>query len=331
MTSGYRTDSRETRFGRDGAPGTWRSQASEPIRGQPKSENRGRLRRQPLAGQGDLTIRFKAPTGRQETTAKVIDISGSGIGLELGQQLQVGQLLELEGFLKSALGQQAISRAARVRWCSPAQNGRYRAGLSYEEASRDGGSHAAFLDSEEDHYEVLQLSPNADSETIQRVFRILAQRYHPDNQETGNGDIFRKIRVSYDVLIDPDMRSGYDLRRNAHRQDRLRIFKNWQSCTGMEAEKRKRQGILALLYAQRVSNPHQPGIGIRELEDLLACPREHLEFSLWFLKERKYVTRSDNNLHAITCEGVEAVEREGLTAPESTRPRLAAPLEPHTM
>src|ERR1035438_5320332 len=185
MTSGYRTASRETRFGRDGAPGTWRSQASEPIRGQPKSENRGRLRRQPLAGQADLTIRFKAPTGRQETTAKVIDISGSGIGLELGQQLQVGQLLELEGFLKSALGQQAISRAARVRWCSPAQNGRYRAGLSYEEASRDGGSHAAFLDSEEDHYEVLQLSPNADLETIQRVFRILAQRYRSEERRVG--------------------------------------------------------------------------------------------------------------------------------------------------
>ena len=30
-----------------------------------------------------------------------------------------------------------------------------------------------------DHYEVLQISPNADAETVQRVYRMLAQRYHP--------------------------------------------------------------------------------------------------------------------------------------------------------
>ncbi|MEO7964396.1 MAG: J domain-containing protein, partial [Gemmatimonadaceae bacterium] len=32
-----------------------------------------------------------------------------------------------------------------------------------------------------DHYETLQVSPRADQETIERVFRHLAKRYHPDN------------------------------------------------------------------------------------------------------------------------------------------------------
>jgi curved DNA-binding protein CbpA len=36
-----------------------------------------------------------------------------------------------------------------------------------------------------DHYEVLEISPNANSETIERIFRYLASRYHPDNQDTG--------------------------------------------------------------------------------------------------------------------------------------------------
>ena len=45
-----------------------------------------------------------------------------------------------------------------------------------------------------DYYEVLQISPNAEPETIQRVYRLLAQRYHPDNQDTGNANYFRIIR-----------------------------------------------------------------------------------------------------------------------------------------
>jgi curved DNA-binding protein len=44
-----------------------------------------------------------------------------------------------------------------------------------------------------DHYETLQISPNADVDTIQRVFRMLAQRFHPDNAETGNADRFRAL------------------------------------------------------------------------------------------------------------------------------------------
>ena len=36
-----------------------------------------------------------------------------------------------------------------------------------------------------DYYETLQISPNADPDTIHRVYRLLAQRFHPDTQETG--------------------------------------------------------------------------------------------------------------------------------------------------
>ena len=42
-----------------------------------------------------------------------------------------------------------------------------------------------------DYYEVLQISSNAEPETIQRIFRMLAQRYHPDNKDTGDDRRFR--------------------------------------------------------------------------------------------------------------------------------------------
>ena len=41
-----------------------------------------------------------------------------------------------------------------------------------------------------DHYEVLQVSHRADLQTIQRVYRHLAKRYHPDNSESwGHGTL----------------------------------------------------------------------------------------------------------------------------------------------
>nr|WP_246767912.1 DnaJ domain-containing protein [Bradyrhizobium sp. CCBAU 53340] len=33
-------------------------------------------------------------------------------------------------------------------------------------------------------YETLEISPNANSGTIERMFHYLAQRYHPDNRKT---------------------------------------------------------------------------------------------------------------------------------------------------
>jgi curved DNA-binding protein CbpA len=48
-----------------------------------------------------------------------------------------------------------------------------------------------------DHYEVLEISPNANSETIERIFRYLASRYHPDNQDTGD---LSRLRHPFDAF-----------------------------------------------------------------------------------------------------------------------------------
>jgi hypothetical protein len=172
---------------------------------------------------------------------------------------------------------------------------------------------------------LLQVSSNAEPETIQRVFRLLAQRYHPDNPETGNAGLFREVRAAYEVLINPEERAAYDAKLNQSRKTRLKIFQSWESSRGVEAEKRKRQGILALLYGKRMMEPEHPAVSLRELEDMLGCPREHLAFSLWFLKERNLVTRSDNNKYAITWEGTEEIEREESQPAEPLSvPRLPA-------
>lgn len=159
-----------------------------------------------------------------------------------------------------------------------------------------------------DFYETLQISPNADPDTIHRVYRILAQRYHPDNQETGDTATFRIMSDAYRELSDPELRAAYDVRHREERRLTWKIFDQTNSTQGMEAERRKRQGVLSLLYRKRAAQPDQPFVTLKEFEDVLGVPREHLEFTLWYLKEGQYVQRSDNGRHSITLKGVDLTE-----------------------
>jgi DnaJ-class molecular chaperone len=72
-------------------------------------------------------------------------------------------------------------------------------------------------DTEVDYYEVLQISANAEPETVHRVYRLLAQRFHPDNIETGDEGKFHALSEAYQVISDPERRARYDV---AHQQQR---------------------------------------------------------------------------------------------------------------
>ncbi len=160
-----------------------------------------------------------------------------------------------------------------------------------------------------DHYEVLQISPNADQETIHRVYRIQAQRFHPDNLETGDAQAFRRVSDAYQVLSDPPRRNAYDAEhRHARRRSARDLFEQTSATQGIDVERLKRQEILILLYKQRLAHPEQPSMSLRDLEEILAIPRQQLEFSLWFLKEGGQLARTDSAKHTITMKGAEWVE-----------------------
>jgi curved DNA-binding protein len=168
-----------------------------------------------------------------------------------------------------------------------------------------------FGSAEPDYYEVLQLSPNADPDTVHRLFRVLAQRFHPDNRETGDAGTFKSLVRAYEVLVDPARRAAYDAQRPAQQAKRWRIFDNAHSAEGAEAEKRKRHGILSLLYLRRATEPHVPQMALIEFEQLLGCPREHLEFALCVLREDAWIDRTDNGRFSITAKGVHEAESLG--------------------
>ncbi|MER9455181.1 J domain-containing protein, partial [Mesorhizobium sp. M0478] len=61
-----------------------------------------------------------------------------------------------------------------------------------------------------------------------------------------------------------------------------------------------------------------PGIGDVEIERLLGCPPEHLEFHLWYMKAKGWIARIENGTIAITVEGVDRADSE-LRRDTSTR------------
>ncbi|MET0976324.1 MAG: DnaJ domain-containing protein, partial [Leifsonia sp.] len=62
-----------------------------------------------------------------------------------------------------------------------------------------------------DAYQVLGVSRDADPSEIQRAYRRLARKLHPDvNKDPGAEDGFKELAEAYDVLSDPDQRTRYD-------------------------------------------------------------------------------------------------------------------------
>jgi curved DNA-binding protein CbpA len=160
-----------------------------------------------------------------------------------------------------------------------------------------------------DYYELLQISPNADPDTVTRVFRLLARRYHPDQPDTGNEDRFREILAAYAVLHDPEKRAHYDVNHMGLRKERWRFVADGAPDAGdFAAEQQVRLVVLEILYARRRAEPHKPGMSILDLAELMGQPFEHLEFSSWYLVQKKFVMRNDQSQLQITVDGVDYLE-----------------------
>ena len=85
--------------------------------------------------------------------------------------------------------------------------------------------------------------------------------------------------------------------------------------------------LLEALYTRRRMEPQSPAIWMGDLEALTGRPREHLEFTVWFLSQKKFLTKDDNARLQITADGVEHLEQNyraqvhqrRLQAPSETR------------
>jgi hypothetical protein len=281
-----------------------------------------------------VRVRLKDQTGNARwATAYLRDLTEEGIGLSLMTPLEAGSMVVLRGSFGD--GRNDVQVQADVKWCVEEAGGVYQVGLELmngqsararnerREAEPPRSDTTPFTGDAElmDCYEIMQLSPKATADTIHRVHRILAQRYHPDAPDTGNSEMFIRVTAAARILSDPEQRAKYDAQYHAKQRLQWKIFDQAEASLGPEAERAKRKGILGLLYTKAVHDVERGTMTAIDFEDILGCPREHLQAALWYLKGKGFIQRSDNGRYSITVAGFDEMESQSFM-PEPSHQKL---------
>jgi hypothetical protein len=231
--------------------------------------------------------------------ARGMDLSRSGVGFRCAAELPVGTTV----FVQAAGGSPA--GYGTVRHCV-FTGADYTIGLEFQEETK--GAFSSHIDDGTDYYEFLQISPKAEQATIQRIYRFLAGRYHPDNPETGDAEKFLLLKQAFEVLSDPKRRAAYDLSRPLQEPEPSPAFESIDYMDGIEGEINRRLAVVSLLYSKRRTCPHDPKVSLADVEKRMGFPREYLDFATWYLKSKKYITKEDNSDFELTALGVDYVE-----------------------
>lgn len=169
-------------------------------------------------------------------------------------------------------------------------------------------------------YELMGLKPSASQDAIALRFRSLARRFHPDNSSTGNRTRFEAILRANDILRDRARRAQYhrenpqdlppflpEAEEPAEALSALDLAEEeaFVDGLGIDRDVSIQNNLLTMLYLQRRRNTKEPGIGNAELERLSGCPHEHLEFHIWYLREKGWIAQAEDGRFAITVDGVD--------------------------
>jgi DnaJ domain len=231
--------------------------------------------RESLNAHPELTIVLDSASGpSSRLRARLIAQDADTLKVQLTTALGPNLLVSVAGEIDAGTSLGPLMGKYRVASCKIAGIGKYQADLTAEPVveSAESNSPTADSDDEADHYQVLQVSRTADVDTIRRVFHLLAQRYHPDNRETGDQEKFRDVVEAHAILSDPVKRAAHDVFLAGEDKIRFKLFDTVQSTEGVQAEVCKRLGILRLLYARRLTDARRPAMRGREFAELLACP-----------------------------------------------------------
>jgi len=169
------------------------------------------------------------------------------------------------------------------------------------------------------YYELLELSPNANQETIERTFRYLATKHHPD--AGGDRARFSELMKAFETLKDPASRAAYDAKIEQLQMEAVNLTEHANQAGPDTVDRHK---LLCLYYARRRQGNKNPGLGTVAAETLMRCPSGLLDFHLWYFREKGWIKREDNGGFSITADGVDRVEAREI---EVNRLRLSANTE----
>lgn len=95
-----------------------------------------------------------------------------------------------------------------------------------------------------DYYDVLGVSEDASKKEIDRAYRRLAKKYHPDrNPDDDDAEQkFKEISEAHDILSDPEKRREYDNMRQARARGDFSGFDQYQDIFGQGGRRRTQGG-----------------------------------------------------------------------------------------
>jgi hypothetical protein len=256
---------------------------------------------------GTYSICWQDGAGQMKSAeVQALNLSTSGIRITSPVEVSVGTTVYIEAKEGHARGYGTVRH-------SRGHDRNYRIGLEFDDATRTAMAVAPGTDF--DYYEFLQISPRAEFSTIQRIYRFMASRFHPDNPETGDPEKFLLLKHAYEVLSDAERRAEYDAKHEARDTRPNPIFEMSEFVNGVEGEVNRRLGVLSLLYNQRRTNSENPQVSLYDLEKRMGWPREYLDFTTWYLRSMQYITRADNSDFTLTALGVDYVESNYIKIP----------------
>jgi curved DNA-binding protein CbpA len=171
----------------------------------------------------------------------------------------------------------------------------------------------------QDHYIVLGIETNSDSETIQNAYAKLAQKYHPGNDETGDQAKFDSLNQAYEVLSDPGLRASFDKVKGVDHEAGNPKFTGVEFFRALEKSALLRSAVLSILYDRRRIKSFKPSLSMRHLEGMLGVEPDELNFALWYLKKRGYAINDDKSSIEITVDGMDYLE-QNRPLPEAVLP-----------
>ena len=148
-------------------------------------------------------------------------------------------------------------------------------------------------------YELLEVSEKASKEVIEKAYKVLAKRYHPDLQEEKDKkqaeEKMKQINEAYTILIDDEKRKAYDIELNAKRQEEIQKKMQENTKVNNEITRVEQEAFNDLQNANMKRQKEEQDKINRKLEEEQKSNMEKLQADL----QRTYSNAYNNYLRSL--------------------------------
>jgi hypothetical protein len=252
-----------------------------------------------IAADCNVALMWKGETGLLVAKdASAQDFSANGMALRCEEPIPVASCL----ILRAAPAK--LAALGQVRHCTWNRAG-YRIGVrlllsTNLHPSEDG------LEGTLDDFLRQAAQPNTvRTEKIDEWYRNLSFRYHPDNADPGDSEVFLAVREIYRIAF----ADGDRFVERRHKEEATEGARDVTSVrSGSQPEIDRRLRLLSLLYQRRMTDCNDAGMSAQEIASYTGAGQRELTFGLWYLREKGLISAGDSSLYAISVNGVDAFE-----------------------